>query len=390
MPRYPKLSARSRLVGGSVFEKYRARLAAASSSPVKLHIGDRHGDLPYDVPIDKRWANTQPGIFQYCNTYGIKALREVVSAKLRDENQLDADGARLMITSGASNALSNACSALLDPGDELILLTPAWPFFAGLVRLAGGVVVELPIYSALYEQPNLDLDAALESMLSDRSVALYVNTPNNPSGKTLSREQLETIAAFARRHNLWVISDEAYDGLSFDDREHISIASLPEMEDRCLSAFTFSKAYAFAGIRLGYLVSSPEVVAACNRLMIHQLYGPNSLGQAMLVEPMRTRAEWLPAMRAQYQDLRDAFIEALGVDVPIPEGSYFVFFDTKPHAHGRDFDEIIGECIDAAVTVAPGGDFGSGFESYLRLCFTGDETPRVLDGARRLRRILRG
>jgi len=390
VPRHPQTAARVAPLGGSVFEKFRARLARRPEPPVKLHIGDTYRVPPYPLPLAPEFLERFPHTFQYCNTFGIKPLREVLRDKLEEDNSLVGGVDDLMVTSGASNALAVSTQALLDPGDEVLLPTPAWPFFAGMVRVAGATPVQAPFYTRLASEPDLDIGALLESAVTPRTAALYLNTPNNPSGKVLSRDQLQTVADVCRRHDLWVLSDEAYDGLTYDGHEHVSIGSLPGMRERTLSIFTCSKAFMFAGLRLGWISAPAEVIGVLNKTMVHQLYGPNTVGQEMMIEPIRTRAKWLPAVRDHYQELRDRFLAALDLDLPAPEGTYFVLFDTTSHLRGRDFDTLVGECLDSGVTVAPGGDFGPGFERHLRLCFTADTPDRTLEGARRLRGILRG
>lgn len=388
MPRPPKFAARTELVHGSVFEKFRGRLASAGERYVKLHIGDRHGPLPYDIPIESEWLERHPHVLQYCNTFGIRSVREAMLNKLREDNGLEVSSDELMVTAGASNGLSVSCQALFEEGDEVLVLTPAWPFFFGMVRLAGATVRELPLYARLYDEPDLDLEELLESVISEHTAAIYVNSPNNPSGKVLTRAQLESLARVGSRHDLWMISDEAYDGMTFDGAEHISLTSLPDMRERTLTVFSCSKSFAFAGVRLGFLLAPPAAIQACNKLMVHQFYGPNTPGQQWMAEAIVHRAEWLPQMRSGYQRVRDEFLQALELDVPSPEGTYFVFFDATAFLRGRSFDELVGACLDAAVSVAPGGDFGSDFGSYLRLCFTADAEDRVMEGARRLRSIL--
>jgi N-succinyldiaminopimelate aminotransferase len=389
MPRPPGLSSRCELIRASVFEQFRHRLEGSGESYIKLHIGDRDGMLPYEIPIDDAWLRENPYVLQYCNTFGIDSLRQVLREKLAADNGLDLASDEIMVTAGASNALSVSAQAILEPGEEVLVLTPAWPFFFGMVRLAGGRVRELPLYSRLFEESELDIAPLIEAAIGPDTVALYLNTPNNPSGKVLSRVQLEAIAELTRRHELWVISDEAYDGMTFDGREHLSIASLPGMAERCISVFSCSKSFAFAGIRLGFLAAHADMVRACNKLMVHQFYGPNTPGQAMIAGAIATRHQWMPGLREGYEALRDAFLVALELPVPRPEGTYFVFFDSTPYLGGRSYDELVGQCLDAGVSVAPGADFGRDFAHHLRLCFTADTRDRVLEGARRLRLLLR-
>jgi aspartate/methionine/tyrosine aminotransferase len=136
----------------------------------------------------------------------------------------------------------------------------------------------------------------------------------------------------------------------------------------------------FAGLRLGYLVSALETVTAINKIMVHQLYSPSTLSQYMMVEPIKKRDTWVPGLCNEYQQIRDMFLESLKRPVQSPEGTYFLFFPITSYLNGRDFWQVIEDLLEAGVSVAPGGDFGKGFEEYIRICFTG-ETPDRLEKA---------
>jgi aspartate/methionine/tyrosine aminotransferase len=204
----------------------------------------------------------------------------------------------------------------------------------------------------------------------------------------VDREQLEQIAAFAARHNLWVISDEAYDGLTYDGCEHVSIAALDGMFDRTLSFFTFSKVYMFSGLRLGYVVANDDVLRTINKIMVHQLYGPATVSQMMMVEPVRSRRRWRDAFIDESRRMRDRFLDLLAFDVRVPQGTYYVFFPATAFLDGRDYWDLIEACLDAGVAVAPGKDFGEGYEEWIRLCFTGEPPERVELAAKRLNSVL--
>jgi len=270
------------------------------------------------------------------------------------------------------------------------VLTPAWPFFFGMVRVAGGNVIEIPFYTVLFEQPELDVRDYLKKFITPKTVMLYLNTPNNPSGKVLTRPQLEQVAEFAREHNLWLISDEAYDGLTFDEVPHISIASFPNMFDRTLSVFTFSKSFMFAGLRLGYVVADESVVKNLNKIMVHELYSPSTPAQYMMVEPVKTHHRWLPAVRQTYQNLRNLVVQHLKIDFWKPEGTYFVFFPANKYLQSRSYWQLIEACLDNGVSVAPGDSFGKDFTEYIRLCFTGEPKDRLVEGIQRLNQIMLG
>jgi len=372
---------------GSVFETFRDKMTAQGENLVRLHIGDTYLPVRYSLPIDPVVQERHGDYNRYCNTFGIAPLREVLADKLRTDNKLDVQSENILMTSGATNALSVSMMALVEPGDEVLILTPAWPFFFGMVQVAGGEPVEVPFYTRLFEQPHLDVAAFLEEHVSDRTVAIYLNTPNNPSGKVLDRNQLQSVADVAKRHDLWVISDEAYDGMTFDGREHLSIATLPGMFERTVSIFTFSKSFMFAGLRLGYAVAPTGVVKSLNKVMVHQIYGASTLAQQMMIEPVKTRHQWLEDVREHYRELRDLFVAELAIDFPTPEGTYFIFFCAEEYLKGRDYRQLIEACLDAGVSVAPGDSFGADFHHYIRLCFTGEPRDRLRRGIQRLNAI---
>ncbi len=354
---------------------------------VKLHIGDTYLPTRFQLPIDRSVLEKHRDYNRYCNTFGVEPLREVLTQKLHADNHLQAEPRHVLVSNGATNALSISVMSVVDPGEEVLILTPAWPFFFGMVKVAGGHIKEVPFYTRLFENPNLDVPECLEEALTPNTVALYVNSPNNPSAKVLAPQHLQQIADFAHKHQLWVISDEAYDGLTFDDRPHISIASLPNMFEQTLSIFTFSKSFMFAGLRLGYVVANETAVKSLNKMMVHQLYSPSTIAQYMMVEPVKTRDQWLPPVRQHYQDLRDLFVNELRIDFPKPEGTYFIFFPADKYLRGRDYWELIETCLDSGVSVAPGDSFGKDYTKYIRLCFTGESLERLEMGIERLNRI---
>ncbi|MFQ5751319.1 MAG: pyridoxal phosphate-dependent aminotransferase [bacterium] len=387
MPKFPNYSDRLHQISGSVFEKYRAKMIAQGENLVKLHIGDTYLPPKYPLPIASAVLENKRDFNRYCNTFGIDPLREALVEKVQSDNDLAVAKQNILITNGATNALSISVMSLVEPGEEVLVLTPAWPFFFGMVKVAGGKVTEVPFYSKLFENPGMAIQDYLQKFITSKTIAIYLNTPNNPSGKVLSHAQLQQVAVFAQEHQLWIISDEAYDGLTFDGRPHISIASFPAMFEQTLSIFTFSKSFMFAGLRLGYVVANASAVKNLNKIMVHQLYSPSTIAQYMMVEPVQTREQWLPSVLKHYQELRDLFVESLHIDFWKPEGTYFVFFAANKYLHGRDYWKLIETCLDSGVSVAPGDIFGQDYQHYIRLCFTGESPDRLKIGIERLNRI---
>ncbi|HEX5131900.1 MAG TPA: pyridoxal phosphate-dependent aminotransferase [Candidatus Krumholzibacteria bacterium] len=390
MPRFPRFASRTTRISGSVYEKFRARMVAQGSGLVGLHIGDAYTQPPYAIPVEPAFARAHPDFHRYCDTFGIAPLRDALAEKQRADNGLDVARDNILMTAGATNALSAIVHSLVDDGDDVLLLSPFWPFFRGMVTMAGGNPVEVPVYSVLYDHPATDVAALLEAALTPRTVAVYLNSPNNPSGKVLTRGQIAAVAAFARRHDLWLISDEAYDGMTFDGHEHVSPASLAGNADATIAVHTFSKVYMFAGLRLGYAVGSPDVIRVINKSMVHQLYSPSTLAQQMMLEPVRTRAAWSRGFVDACATMRDRVAERLRATAPVPDGAYYFFFSIAPYLNGRSYDMVIASLLDAGVAVAPGGDFGVDFADYIRICFAGESPERVLLGVDRLNAVLGG
>ena len=388
MPKFPDYADKISKIPGAVFEKYRKKMDAYGSGMVRLHIGDTYLPPVYSLPLKNKFLKEHQNFNRYCNTFGIDELRNALKDKLRDDNNLRILIDNILITAGATNALSAAVHSLLNNDEDILVLTPCWPIFRGLVQSVPANIIEVPLYMQLYKNPAIDIIEHLEKYLTKKSVAIYLNTPNNPSGKVLSRQQLEQIAQFARANDLWVISDEAYEGLTFDGREHISIATLEDMYDQTISIFTFSKIFMFAGLRLGYAVGREEVIINLNKIMVHQLYSPPTITQQMMIGAVMSRHQWMKGVKIHYQELRDRFVDQLELPIDKPEAAYFIFFPIQKYLRGRDFYRVIDTLLENGVSVAPGEDFGKGFETYIRLCITGEKPHRLEKGIARVRDVL--
>ncbi len=389
MPRFPNFANRVSRLPSPVFDKFIPRMKEMGEKIVHLHIGDTYLPPNYSLPIDNSFMKDHPNFNRYCNTLGVDIFRSTLVEKLKEDNALSVSIENILATCGATNALSATVFSLLNPNEEILVLTPCWPFFPGMVKMADAKVIEVPFYMRLYEEPNLNITNLLEQFLTRETAAIYLNTPNNPSGKVLNKTQIEQVTDFAKEHRLWLISDEAYDGLTFDGHPHHCAATFPGIFEQAVSIFTFSKSFMFAGLRLGFLVAYEDVVKSINKIMVHQLYSPSTVSQYMMIEPIKQRQTWIPLLCQQYQNLRDKFIHHLRISVFIPEAAYFLFFSIKNYLNERDYWEVIEEFLNTGVSVAPGGDFGNGFEDYVRLCFTGETPDRLELAIQRVNAVLR-
>src|SRR5215207_4548181 len=218
-------------------------------NPFRLDQGDVSFDAPDTVKAAMRRAIDE-NKSHYLQTTGVPRLLELLAAKLRRVNGIPvAHDDEVMVTTGGIHAIYLVCQALLEPGDEVILPDPTWPPCAGNVLAAQAVPVGCPLHERLDWRFDLD---ELESRITPATRAIYINSPHNPTGGILPRADLDRIADIVRERKLWLISDEAYEDVVFDGATHVSPASLPDMYERTISIYTFSKSYAMTGLRLGY------------------------------------------------------------------------------------------------------------------------------------------
>jgi aspartate/methionine/tyrosine aminotransferase len=227
----------------------------------------------------------------------------------------------------------------------------------------------------------------MKAALTDRTRALYVISPNNPDGSVLSRERSEAIARFAVDHDLWVISDEVYADYAFD-REATSLATLPGMAARTLTAYSFSKSHALAGARVGYVVGPGPVIAAARKISVHTAFNVPVAMQRVALAALREGEPWIAEARAEYRRARDATAGALagsGAKFKLAEGGVYLFVDFSDILEGRPLRALLELAIERDVLLAPGESCGRAYSSYARLCYTSVPLAEVLEGVSRLR-----
>ena len=335
------------------------------------------------------------GKTHYVPNNGIPELRSALATKVRDKNGLpDVTADDVFLTNGAMHALFATFNALLTPGDEVVLPDPMWTEVAENVRLAGGMPIGVPIDAAhafAYDP------AAIERAITPRTVAIFVNTPHNPTGAVSSRDTLQAILDIARRHELWVVSDEAYEDVIFAPHAHHSIGALVEPgETRVVSIFSFSKSHAMAGLRTGYIVTrAPILHSRLPKLLRCTINGVNSLAQWAALAAVTGDDQQGDAMRAEYLVRRDIMLAALA-DIPgvrpfAPRGSFFVWVELDPCIYSRlgveDADELSARLAAEGIGSAPGDAFGASCADAIRFSFSCD-TAMVREGSAALREAL--
>ena len=355
-------------------EAFRAR----GGDLIPLQIGDTYLAPPQAALDVARRDHREISV--YGRPPGLPELRQAIAAFR------GAAAAEVHVGCGCTHALFCAVRALIDPGDEVIVASPFWPLFPGLLRTAGGVLVDVPITSQLYRDDGFDIASALEAARTERTRAVYIITPNNPDGMVYRRAHLEQIAGFVTKHDLWCLSDEVYADFVYDG-EHISIAALPGMRERTVASHSLSKSHALAGARIGYVIAPEAVIEATRKISNHTVYNVPVAMQRVALAAINDGTPWLRDAATRYLAARDAAsaaLQGIGIKHDLPRGGSFFFIDIGQ----RDVQALLERGIDEGVLLAPGGAFGKGCESFLRLCFTGAPQDRVLEGIARFGRVL--
>jgi aspartate/methionine/tyrosine aminotransferase len=387
MPAHPSLHPRVLELRSSVFAVLAEKMARLGGRVLPLHIGDTCR-LPPAAALCSSAPITEPaGLYQYGHPFGLPALLEALAAKLRRRNGLDwARPEHVQVSCGATHALFCATQALFGPGDEVLVLAPYWPLITGILQCTGARPVQVPFYQALLDRPDLDPLRLVEPYLTERTVALYINTPNNPDGCVLGRTTLEALAHLCCSRSLWALSDEAYEDYLYDGREHLSLASLPGMAERTLSVYTFSKSHALSGLRVGYVVCGREPMNTLRRIANHSVYNTPVLSQRAALAALEQGEAWLAQTHKQYQAAADLVRTRLKGRFHPAQGGAYVFYDTT--AVAPDVWSFIDRALEAGVSLAPGEAFGRDFAGFVRICFTAVELPELAEAIDRLNAVL--
>jgi len=387
MPRHPDISAPAAAIPSSIFARLVDRLASFSGEVVPFHLGDTHLLPPERARLEgMSWDESFAcELTAYAPPAGDTALLEALVEKLAQKNGIVVEPSQLQVTCGATHAFACAARVVLNAGDEVLVLAPYWPLFRGHALAVGARIVEVPFTTRLYAEPGLDVIGLLEAHITPQTTALYFISPNNPDGKVLSRRELEAIATVALRHELWVLADEVYEDYAFDGRAHVSIATLPGMAERTLSVFSFSKSYAQAGIRVGYVAGPATAMHAIRKLANHTVYNvPRAMQRAALVA-LQTGASFLVDARAEYTLARDLAQRKLTVSHYAPEGGSFVFLDLSAWlAPNEDAMTVLEALAAEGILLAPGSAFGADYACWARLCFTAVPRQALSSGLERL------
>ena len=347
--------------------------------PFRLDQGDVSFDAPdtFKQAVAKAIADNRT---HYLPSTGIPPLRKAFAEKMRKKNAIPVGSDdEILVTNGGTHGLFAAFQTILEPGDEVIIPDPEWPPTMAIVKQAGGVPVQVPLREDLGFRWNI---ADVEKAITPKTRVLYLNSPNNPTGGVLTRGDLEQLAEIAKKHDLLIVSDEAYEDAVFKG-EHVSIASLPGMYDRTIPVYTLSKSYAITGVRVGYFaVKDPVIRDRAAKVVLYSTTNVSSIAQYGALGAMEGSQQCIEDFRTELKYRRDMFYKGIAEAAPgiftgtPPDGAFYAFMKINPEfakkagVSGESPSWAMAEFLikHARIGCVPGVDFGPQSEGYLRFC----------------------
>jgi len=361
-------------------------IAATMKGVISLGIGEP--DFVTPEPILKAGMDSlQRGETHYTSNSGILELRQAISANLNKLYGIAYDVEKeILVTVGVSEALYLALTAVLDPGDEVIVPQPCFVAYTAEVVFAGGV----PVTIGTKVENNFQVTAQeIERAITPRTKALLIGYPNNPTGAVMSRENLVQIGALAEKHDLLVISDEIYDRLVYDGA-HVCFPALPKMRARTILLGGFSKGYAMTGWRIGYAAAPAELLAAMRKIHQYTIMSASTTAQVAGIEALARGEKYVQDMVAEYDRRRQLLVgglNTLGLDCFEPKGAFYAFPSVAKS--GMD-DSAFAEALlqEEQVAVVPGSAFGAGGDGFVRLCYA-TAYEKIEEALNRMERFMR-
>lgn len=356
----------------------------AWSDPEAIHLEVGEPDFPTPEHVVRAAAQAAgAGHTRYTPNAGIPSLREALAEKVGSRNGYATDPTQVVVTAGGVEALFSVLLTLLEPGDEVLLPDPAWPNFGMIAHLLGARVLSYPLTAEGGFLPRVE---DLERLVTERTRVLLVNTPSNPLGAVVPGPLLEELLAFSRRHGMWLLSDEVYDEIVFDD-SFVSTGALARPDDAVVSIYSFSKVYAMTGWRVGYCVSPPALAALLTGVQEPIVSCVNAPAQMAALAALTGPQDAVAQMRAAYRERRDQVLAVLGdagLAAVRPSGAFYVWVDVS--AAGSPSMDLARDLLAREhVAVAPGSAFGPQGEGYVRISLASSAAD-LKEGARRLGR----
>ena len=343
-------------------------MAARYGDVINLSIGDPDVPTPRGI-IQQVYEDALAGHTKYTDPRGYPELRQAIRDFYQEEYGDQVEDQEVFVTASGVVGMYLAMQVLLDPGDEVIIPDPYFTCYADQVQAAGGVPVFLPTREE--EGFAIDLER-LESLVTPRTKAVLINTPNNPTGACLSRKQLEQLAEFCMGHDLYVVADDIYTNFTYGE-PFFPIRALPGMGERTITVNSFSKNFIMTGFRVGNIIAQAEVVRALKQMNEYVVYSAPALSQRGALWALRERAKLEPPILQQFRERMEYAAKRINqvgwMTVPVPQGSIYLFPSIR--RTGMTSAQVTRRILEEAhVLVLPGDTFGACGEGYLRIACT--------------------
>lgn len=363
------VSSRLEPVKESAIRKF---IELASKSKDIVHF--EHGEPSFSTPehiVEAAIKAMKDGLTHYGPTPGLPELRRAISEKLTRENRIPVEGPEeVLVVLGTQEAMFLTALAFLQPGDEALVLDPYYPAYFEETLIAGAKSVAVPLRA----DSGYRIEGKhLEEYVTPRTKVMWLNSPINPTGHVFSKRDLEEVAAVAERNDLLVFTDEIYEKLVYDGAEHVSIGCMPGMEDRVITANGFSKSYAMAGWRIGYVAADKRLIDQMSKLHYYAVLCPSTIAQKAALAALNGPQDCVREMVREYDRRRMTVLETLrkidGISYVPPRGAFYVFPNVSRFSEN---DEIVAETLirEFSVATVPGSGFGRGGAGHLRLSYS--------------------
>ncbi len=349
-------------------------LKAAGEDIINFGVGEPDFDTPENIK-DAAIRALKEGFTKYTAVGGIDELKAAIVEKFKNDNSLNYEKDEIIVSCGAKHSLYNIAEALFGPGDEVIIPAPYWVSYPDQVLLndALPVIVETDEKNSFMIQPE-----ALKEKLTDKTKAIILNSPSNPTGLAYNKESLEKIGELACEHDFYIISDEIYEKIVYDGFEHISIATLgEEIKQRTVVVNGLSKSHSMTGWRIGFTAGPKDITKAMTNIQSQSTSNPTSIAQKAAVEALTGPQDFLPVMVSEFDKRRKYMVERLnsieGVSCKMPVGAFYTFPNVSSHFGKKFNDTAIDNSLDlstwllehAKVATVPGSAFGD--DKFIRL-----------------------
>ncbi|NPA40497.1 MAG: pyridoxal phosphate-dependent aminotransferase [Thermodesulfobacteria bacterium] len=356
-------------------------LVAKGIDVINLAAGEPDFDTPEYIKKACKEA-LDAGLTKYVATPGLMSLREAICKRIKEDYGFEYTPEEVLVTAGAKHAIFNLMMALIDEGDEVIILTPYWVSYPAIVSIAGGKPVFARTSFESGFEPSVE---ELEKHITEKTVGIILNSPSNPTGLIYSREFLKSVAEISKKYDLWIMSDDIYDRLRFDFKPPENILSVaPEIKDRVFLINGVSKAYAMTGWRIGWLVGNKDVIKACTKLQSqstsHATAFAQKAAEVALTSPQDTVYEMCKIFAKRAELISSLLKEVEGFEFIPPQGAFYLFLKVsyyygKTTKDGKEIKDSVSfaEYLldEARVAVVPGVAFGE--DEFIRISFANSE-----------------